>query len=60
MDLRELFKLKYDLLENLQVKSFENEQEQSAYLKGYEEAVNAFFVETMARLLEPESTKKAS
>jgi hypothetical protein len=59
MNLDQLFKLKYDLLEQSDASDFETLKEKEAFKKGYEKALHAFFMNSLNEILEQQDKKKA-
>lgn len=64
MELKNLFKIKYDLLlsfdEDIEKRTFQTIEEREAYRKGFEKAIALFFVENMEEILDPTKDKDAA
>jgi DNA relaxase NicK len=58
MDMAKLFQLKYDLLEKIETETFQTPEQREAFIKGYEQALNAFFVHALNEILESAPDKK--
>lgn len=64
MELKNLFKIKYELLlsfeDEVEKRSFQTDEEREAYRKGFEKAIQLFFVENMEEILDPTDDKEAA
>lgn len=64
MDLKNLFKIKYELLlsfeDDIEKRKFQTNEEREAYRKGFEKAIQLFFVENMEEILDPAEDKDAA
>lgn len=64
MELKNLFKIKYDLLlsfeDEIEKRSFQTDEEREAYRKGFEKAIQLFFVENMEEILDSTKDKDAA
>lgn len=60
MELERLFKLKYELLEKLDSLEGVSQEEKELFRRGYEAAINAFFLHSLEVVLDPEMMKKSA